>query len=142
MTERFQWTFPIIVAPTNPKVLYVTSQHVWRSLNEGQSWQKISPDLTRHDPATLGPSGGPITLDQTGVETYATVFTLAPSPVDGNVIWSGSDDGVVHVTRDNGKTWQKVTPPRSTGVHTHQSDRGVAARGRYGVPGRQSLSAR
>ena len=111
MTERFQWTFPIIVAPTNPNVLYATSQHVWRSTNEGQSWQRISPDLTRHDASTMGPSGGPITLDQTGVETYATVFTLAPSAIDGNVIWAGSDDGVVHVTRDNGKSWQKVTPP-------------------------------
>ncbi|MBA3638705.1 MAG: glycosyl hydrolase, partial [Acidobacteria bacterium] len=110
MTERFQWTFPIVIAPTNPNVLYVTSQHVWRSTNEGQSWERISPDLTRHDPSTIGPSGGPITLDQTGVETYATVFTLAPSPVDGNVIWAGSDDGVVHVTRDGGKNWQKVTP--------------------------------
>ncbi len=110
MTERFQWTYPIVIAPTNPNVLYVTSQHVWRSTNEGQSWQRISPDLTRHDPATMGPSGGPITLDQTGVETYATVFTLAPSPVDGNVIWAGSDDGIVHVTRDSGKSWQKVTP--------------------------------
>jgi photosystem II stability/assembly factor-like uncharacterized protein len=111
MTERFQWTFPIVVAPTDPNVLYVTSQHVWRSTNEGQSWRKISPDLSRHDPATMGPSGGPITLDQTGVETYATVFTLAPSPVDGNVIWAGSDDGLVHVTRDGGKTWEPVTPP-------------------------------
>jgi photosystem II stability/assembly factor-like uncharacterized protein len=111
MTERFQWTYPIIIAPTNANVLYATSQHVWRSTNEGQSWQRISPDLTRHDPATLGPSGGPITLDQTGVETYATVFTLAPSALEGNVIWAGSDDGVVHVTRDGGKNWQKVTPP-------------------------------
>jgi photosystem II stability/assembly factor-like uncharacterized protein len=111
ITERFQWTFPIVIAPTNPHVLYVTSQHVWRSLNEGQSWTRISPDLTRHDPATMGPSGGPITLDQTGVETYATIFTLAPSPLDGNVIWAGSDDGLVHVTRDAGKSWQKVTPP-------------------------------
>ena len=111
MTERFQWTFPIIVAPSNPNVLYATSQHVWRSINEGQSWTKLSPDLTRHDPATLGPSGGPITLDQTGVETYATVFTLAPSALDGNVIWAGSDDGLVHVTRDGGKNWLKVTPP-------------------------------
>jgi photosystem II stability/assembly factor-like uncharacterized protein len=110
MTERFQWTFPIVMSPTNPKILYATSQHVWRSANEGQSWQKISPDLTRHEPATMGPSGGPITLDQTGVETYATVFTLAPSAADANVIWAGSDDGLVHVTRDSGKTWQKVTP--------------------------------
>lgn len=111
ITERFQWTFPIVIAPTNPDVIYVGSQHVWRSTNEGQSWEKISPDLTRHDPSTMGPSGGPITLDQTGVETYATVFTIAPSPIDGNVIWTGSDDGLVHVTRDGGKNWQQITPP-------------------------------
>ena len=111
ITERFQWTFPIVIAPADPKTLYATSQHVWKSTNEGQTWQRISPDLTRHDPATLGPSGGPITLDQTGVETYATVFTLAPSALDGNVIWAGSDDGVVHVTRDGGKNWTNVTPP-------------------------------
>jgi photosystem II stability/assembly factor-like uncharacterized protein len=111
IVERFQWTFPIVIAPTDPNTLYATSQHVWRSTNEGQSWQRISPDLTRHDPATLGPSGGPITLDQTGVETYATVFTLAPSPLNGAVIWAGSDDGLVHVTRDGGKNWTAVTPP-------------------------------
>ena len=110
IAERFQWTFPIVIAPTNPNILYATSQHVWRSANEGQSWTKISPDLTRHDPSTLGPSGGPITLDQTGVETYATVFTLAPSAIDGSVIWAGSDDGLVHVTRDAGKKWANVTP--------------------------------
>jgi photosystem II stability/assembly factor-like uncharacterized protein len=110
IAERFQWTYPIVIAPTNPDVLYVTSQHVWKSTNEGQTWERISPDLTRHDPSTLGPSGGPITLDQTGVETYATIFTLAPSAVDGNVIWAGSDDGMVHVTRDGGKQWQDVTP--------------------------------
>jgi photosystem II stability/assembly factor-like uncharacterized protein len=111
MAERFQWTFPIVIAPTDPKTIYVTSQHVWKSTNEGQSWQKISPDLTRHDPSTMGDSGGPITLDQTGVETYAVVFAVAPSPVDGNVIWAGSDDGFVHVTRDGGKNWTKITPP-------------------------------
>jgi len=111
MTERFQWTYPIVIAPTDPKTLYATSQHVWKSTNEGQTWEKISPDLTRHDPSTLGNSGGPITLDQTGVETYATVFSLAPSPIDGHVIWAGSDDGLVHVTRDGGQNWEKVTPP-------------------------------
>src|SRR4051812_2056699 len=111
MTERFQWTYPIVIAPTDPKTIYVTSQHVFRSTSEGQSWDRISPDLSRHDPSTMGDSGGPITLDQTGVETYAVVFALAPSPVDGNVIWAGSDDGFVHVTRDAGKTWTKVTPP-------------------------------
>ena len=106
--ERFQWTFPIVFSRTDPRTLYATSQHVWRTTNEGQTWTRISPDLTRAAPETLGPSGGPITLDQTGVETYATIFTLAPSPVDGNVIWAGSDDGLVHVTRDGGKSWQKL----------------------------------
>ena len=110
IVERFQWTFPIVIAPTDPNTIYATSQHVWKSTNEGQSWQRISPDLTRHDPSTLGPSGGPITLDQTGVETYATVFTLAPSAVNGSVIWAGSDDGLVHVTRDGGRNWTNVTP--------------------------------
>ena len=110
ITERFQWTFPIVFSPVDPRVLYVGSQHVWKTTNEGQSWERISPDLTRHDPSTMGPSGGPITLDQTGVETYATVFTIAPSPHDGQTIWTGSDDGLVHVTRDGGKTWDNVTP--------------------------------
>jgi photosystem II stability/assembly factor-like uncharacterized protein len=110
ITERFQWTFPIVFSKTDSNVLYATSQHVWRTTSEGQSWERISPDLTRHDPSTMGPSGGPITLDQTGVETYATVFTLAPSALDGNIIWAGSDDGLVHVTRDGGKNWQNVTP--------------------------------
>jgi photosystem II stability/assembly factor-like uncharacterized protein len=110
IAERFQWTFPIVMAPQNPSVLYVGSQHVWKSTNEGQSWEKISPDLTRHDPKTMGASGGPITKDNTGVETYATVFTIAPSGRDANVIWSGSDDGVVYVTRNGGTNWKNVTP--------------------------------
>jgi photosystem II stability/assembly factor-like uncharacterized protein len=110
--ERFQWTYPIVFSPTDPRVLYVGSQHVWRTTNEGQSWERISDDLTRADPKTMGPSGGPITLDQTGVETYAVVFTIAPSPRDPNTIWAGSDDGVVSITRDGGRTpWQRVTPP-------------------------------
>lgn len=108
--ERFQWTFPIVFDPTDRKVLYVGSQHVWKTTDEGQTWQRVSPDLTRADPETMGPSGGPITLDQTGVETYATVFTIAPSPVEPSTIWAGSDDGVVSLTRDGGGTWQRVTP--------------------------------
>jgi photosystem II stability/assembly factor-like uncharacterized protein len=110
MTERFQWTYPIVVSPHDPKVLYAGSQHVWRTANDGQTWEKISPDLTRHDPSTLGDSGGPITLDQTGVETYATVFTIAPSPVEEGTLWAGSDDGLINVTRDGGRNWQNVTP--------------------------------
>ncbi|MEO7564253.1 MAG: glycosyl hydrolase, partial [Sphingomicrobium sp.] len=108
--ERFQWTYPIVFDPQDKNRLYASSQHVWQTLDQGQSWQRISPDLTRHDPATLGPSGGGITLDQTGVETYSTVFALAPSRLEPNVIWAGSDDGLVHVTRDDGRSWQNVTP--------------------------------
>ncbi len=111
IAERFQWTFPIVIAPTDASVLYVGSQHVWKSTNEGQSWTKISPDLTRHDPRTMGASGGPITKDNTGVETYATIFSIAPSPRDAGVIWTGSDDGFVFVTRDGGANWKNVTPP-------------------------------
>ncbi len=110
ITERFQWTYPAVISPADHKTLYVGSQHVWRTTNGGQSWDRISGDLTRHDPSTMGPSGGPITLDQTGVETYATVFTIAPSSLDGNLIWAGSDDGLVNVTQDGGKQWTDVTP--------------------------------
>ena len=107
---RFQWTFPIVLSPFDPNVLYVTSNHVHRTTNEGQSWQVISPDLTRNDPATLGPSGGPITKDQTSVEYYGVIFSFAESPKQRGVLWAGSDDGLVHVSRDNGKTWVDVTP--------------------------------
>ena len=110
LKERFQWTFPIVGSPHDSSVLYISSQHVFRSTNEGESWTKISPDLTRNDPRTLGPSGGPITKDQTSVEYYGTVFTLAESRVQKGVIWTGSDDGLIHVTTNNGTTWQNVTP--------------------------------
>jgi len=111
LRERVQWTYPIVFSHTDPNVLYTGTQKIWRSTNEGQSWEQISPDLTRADPSTMGASGGPITKDQTGVETYATVFAIAPSYHDGNVIWSGSDDGYVQVTRDGGANWENVTPP-------------------------------
>jgi len=109
--ERFQWTFPIVFDPHDPGTLYVTSQHVWRTRDEGQSWEKISPDLSRADPTTMGPSGGPVTLDQTGVETYATIFALAPSRLEQGVMWAASDDGLVHITRDAGAAWTNITPP-------------------------------
>ena len=109
---RFNWTFPIAVSPHDAKCLYATSNIVHRSFDGGQTWENISPDLTRHDPRTLKPSGGPITLDITGTETYATIFAVAESPVKKGVIWTGSDDGVVSVTEDNGKSWKNVTPPQ------------------------------
>lgn len=111
LRERVQWTFPIVFDPFDPNTLYTSSQHVWKSTNQGASWQRISRDLTRADPQTLGPSGGPITRDQTGVETYGTVFSLAPSPRERGLIWTGSDDGYVHITRNGGGSWQNVTPP-------------------------------
>ncbi|MFL5607395.1 MAG: WD40/YVTN/BNR-like repeat-containing protein [Gemmatimonadaceae bacterium] len=107
---RFQWTYPIVLSPHNPNVLYATSNYVHRTTNDGQSWQVISPDLTRNDPRTLGPSGGPLTKDQTSVEYYGTIFSFAESPKQRGVLWTGSDDGLVHVSRDNGATWQNVTP--------------------------------
>ncbi len=108
---RFQWTFPIVISPHDPNVLYVAANVLFRSTDEGQSFEIISPDLTRKDPRTLGPSGGPITKDQTSVEYYATIFAVAESPVEAGVIWAGSDDGLIHVTRDGGRSWADVTPP-------------------------------
>ncbi len=110
LIERVQWTFPIVFSHLAPDVLYTGTQKVWKTTNEGASWEQISPDLTRADPSTIGPSGGPLTKDQTGVETYATVFAIAPSYHDADVIWVGSDDGLVHVTRDGGAGWDDVTP--------------------------------
>jgi photosystem II stability/assembly factor-like uncharacterized protein len=107
---RFQWTFPIIVSTHNSNVVYAGSNVVHKTMNGGKSWTVISPDLTYHDPATLGNSGGPITRDQTSVEYYATVFVLEESPVTARVIWTGSDDGKVYLTRDGGTKWTDVTP--------------------------------
>jgi len=108
--ERWQWTYPIVFSPVDTRVLYTGSQHLWKTTNGGQSWDRISPDLTRHDPKTMGPSGGPITRDMNGPEVYAVIFTIAPSKRTTNVIWTGSDDGIVEVTKDGGKSWSNVTP--------------------------------
>ena len=111
MPERWNWTYPIVISSIDPSVLYVGSQHLWRTMDEGKTWTKISPDLTRADPKTLGDSGGPIVKDQDGPEIYATLYTIAPSYHDVNTIWTGSDDGLVYLTRDGGKNWKNVTPP-------------------------------
>ncbi len=113
MKYRFQWNFPILFSPhkTDGKwPLYAGGNILFRSLDEGQSWQAISPDLTRNDKSKQGTSGGPISQDNTSVEYYSTIFTVAESPVTAGVIWTGSDDGLVQVTRDGGKTWTNVTP--------------------------------
>jgi photosystem II stability/assembly factor-like uncharacterized protein len=108
--ERWQWTFPIIFSPADPKTLYVSSQRLWRTQDGGRTWTALSGDLTRHDPTTMEKSGGPITGDMNGPEVYAVIFSVGPGKRDVNVIWTGSDDGLVHVTRDGGKTWANVTP--------------------------------
>ncbi|HEX4684056.1 MAG TPA: glycosyl hydrolase [Gemmatimonadaceae bacterium] len=108
--ERWQWTYPIVFSPVDGKTLYAGSQHVWKTTNGGNSWDQISPDLTRHDPKTMGPSGGPITRDMNGPEIYAVVFAIAPSRRTTNVIWTGSDDGIISVTKDAGAHWSNVTP--------------------------------
>jgi len=110
---RFQWNFPILFSPHDPNTLYAAGNVLFRSLNEGQSWEIISPDLTRNDKSKQASSGGPITKDNTSIEYYDTIFTVMESPVQQGVIWTGSDDGLVQLTRDGGKTWQNVTPPKS-----------------------------
>jgi photosystem II stability/assembly factor-like uncharacterized protein len=107
---RFQWTAPIVLSPFDNNVLYSTGNHVFRSTNEGASWEMISPDLTRNDKSKLGPAGGPISFDQTSVEYYCTIFAFAESPVQRGVLWAGSDDGLIHLSQDNGKSWENVTP--------------------------------
>ena len=109
--NRFAWTYPITYSRHDPKVLYTAAQRLFRSTNDGDSWEAVSPDLTLHDAKTMGPVGGPITYDMTGTEWYASIFAFAESPVSADVLWAGSDDGLIHVTRDRGKTWTNVTPP-------------------------------
>ncbi|RMG81816.1 MAG: glycosyl hydrolase, partial [Bacteroidetes bacterium] len=111
MKYRFQWNFPIFFSPHDPNKLYTASNHLHVSYNGGESWEIISPDLTRNDPSKLGPSGGPITKDNTSVEYYCTIFAAMESPRVKGLIWTGSDDGLVHVTRDGGQNWENVTPP-------------------------------
>ncbi|WPP50659.1 WD40/YVTN/BNR-like repeat-containing protein [Catalinimonas niigatensis] len=108
---RFQWNYPIFFSPHNPNKLYVASNHLHATTNEGQSWEEISPDLTRNDTTKLGSSGGPITKDNTSVEYYATIFAAIESPYEEGLLWTGSDDGLMHISRDGGKNWENVTPP-------------------------------
>ena len=110
MKYRFQWNFPIHFSKHNPKKLYTFSNHVHLSEDEGQSWKVISPDLTTNTPEKLKSSGGPITQDNTGVEYYCTIFAANESPIKEGLIWVGSDDGLIHLTRNGGENWENVTP--------------------------------
>ena len=113
LKHRFQWNFPLFFSPNDPNKIYAASQYLMESTNGGASWTVISPDLTRNDPSKMQATGGPITKDNTSVEYYCTIFYGAESPVEPGVIWVGSDDGLVHVTRDGGAHWDNVTPPKT-----------------------------
>jgi photosystem II stability/assembly factor-like uncharacterized protein/DNA-binding FrmR family transcriptional regulator len=132
MKYRFQWNFPLFFSPHDAKTLYAGGNVLFKTTNEGQTWSPISPDLTRNDKSKQGPSGGPITKDNTGVEVYCTVFCGVESPLEAGVTWCGSDDGLVHVTRDGGKNWQKVTPPEMpdwcqiNSIEAHPTEKGGA----------------
>ncbi len=111
MKYRFQWNFPIFFSPHDPNKLYTASNHLHVTTNEGESWELISPDLTTNDSTKLGSSGGPITKDNTSVEYYCTIFAAIESPYEKDLLWTGSDDGLIHVSKDGGKNWENVTPP-------------------------------
>ncbi len=111
MRYRFQWTFPIVISPHDPDVLYAAANRLFRSTDEGTSWEALSPDLTRDDPSKGEPGGGPISRDVSGAEVYCAIFAFAESPLEPGVLWAGSDDGLAHISRDGGETWRDVTPP-------------------------------
>ena len=110
LAHRFQWVSPLMLSPHDPDTLYTAGEVVWKSTDHGQSWTQISGDLTRNDKTKQQPSGGPLTNDITSVEYYDTIFALAESPLKKGTLWAGSDDGLVHVTTDDGQHWAKVTP--------------------------------
>jgi photosystem II stability/assembly factor-like uncharacterized protein len=110
MKYRFQWNFPIFFSPHDANKLYTTSNHFHLTKNEGQTWEVISPDLTRNEAEKLGPSGGPITKDNTAVEYYATIFAACESPYEEGLLWAASDDGMIHISKDSGENWDDVSP--------------------------------
>ncbi|HTV92371.1 MAG TPA: glycosyl hydrolase [Verrucomicrobiae bacterium] len=132
LEDRLAWTHPIIFSPVNPKELLVGAQFVLSSIDEGQTWKKISPDLTRNNKMSEAPSGGPIDNDASSAEVYPNVSALAVSPLDGDELWAGSVDGLVHVTTDHGATWSAITPPalpqwaEITSIEPSHTDKGTA----------------
>ncbi|MEM8933893.1 MAG: glycosyl hydrolase, partial [Acidobacteriota bacterium] len=130
LTYRFQWNFPIFFSPHDPNRLYTAAQVLFRSDDLGQSWTAMSGDLTRNDKSKQGASGGPITKDNTSVEYYATIFSAIESPHEAGVFWTGSDDGLIHISRDDGETWTNVTPPtlpewtQINGIDAHPTEPG------------------
>src|SRR5262249_25730971 len=110
LEHRFQWTAPIVISPHDPNTLYHGGERLFKTSDGGMHWEAISPDLTRNDKSKQQPSGGPINIDDTGTEYYNTIFAVAESPVAKGLIWTGADDGMIHITRDGGKNWADVTP--------------------------------
>jgi photosystem II stability/assembly factor-like uncharacterized protein len=110
LEHRFQWTAPIVISPHDPNTIYYGGERIFKTTDGGMRWEAISPDLTRNDKSKQQPSGGPITIDDTGTEYYDTVFSIAPSPLSKGLIWAGTDDGLIQVTQDEGKSWANVTP--------------------------------
>ena len=110
---RFQWNFPIFFSPHNPKKLYAGGNHLFVTENEGASWTALGGDLTTNDKIRQASSGGPITKDNTGVEVYCTIFTATESALEKDLLWTGSDDGLIHISKDGGKNWENVTPPEA-----------------------------
>jgi photosystem II stability/assembly factor-like uncharacterized protein len=110
LEHRFQWTAPIVISPHDPNTIYYGGERIFKTTDGGTHWEAISGDLTRNDKSKQQPSGGPVTIDDTGTEYYDTVFSIAPSPLAKGLIWAGTDDGLIQITRDEGKTWTNVTP--------------------------------
>ena len=136
---RWQWNFPVLVSQFNPEVVYMASNFVHRSITKGQSWELISADLTTKYAEQLGIPGGPIQHDATGVEVYSSIFALEESPFNEGELWAGTDDGLIHITRDGGKTWTNITPPAMPAMgtvnkielSTHQAGRAIVAVQKY-----------
>jgi photosystem II stability/assembly factor-like uncharacterized protein len=110
LAHRFQWTAPLMISPHDPNTVYHAGEQLFKTTNGGIRWEAISPDLTRNDKSKQQPSGGPIDIDDTGTEYYDTIFAVAESPVVKDLIWAGTDDGLIQITRDSGKNWANVTP--------------------------------
>jgi len=132
LEHRFQWTAPIMISPHDPNTLYHGGERLFKTTDGGMHWEAISPDLTRNDKSKQQPSGGPINVDDTGTEYYDTIFAVAESPLAKDLIWAGTDDGLVHITRDGGKNWSNVTPKelpewsRISLIEASPSDAGTA----------------
>jgi len=110
LDHRFQWTAPLLISPHDPSAVYHAGERIFKTTDGGTHWDPISPDLTRNDKSKQQPSGGPITIDDTGTEYYDVVFAVAESPLEKGLIWAGTDDGLIHLTGDGGKSWTNITP--------------------------------